>query len=267
MSLETSVFAIALIVVVLYLLYFWINSDSLSDEEIVELASCRRFWDAHNYFAFSKTEVEINKHFKSTLNRDGRLYTCIESLGEFPAIASALLKGKKHEWVVFAYCKNKTVGSFYANKGHDNRSVEPNMSIRQIIEIAQAQGAEIVLQFHNHPNAVLSSSDQDRTSADYFGKVFTDIGVTFISFVCGAGQFRQYGWWLADSFYQLDNYLKLIEQNNASSRSTNFGLRKELRRKKSFANARLNGSAHNILPPDKQSFQPELRSAGRIVHQ
>lgn len=247
MDSATLIIVIVVLVPLLYLLYFWTNSDILTDDEINELANSQRFWDTYNYLGFTESQFEVNKEFKSALNKNGQLYNCNEPLNNFPSVASALLKGKKHEWIIFAFAKNKMVYSFYTNKGNDNQSVAPNLSSDYIKKIAMDGGADMVLEFHNHPNAVLSASQQDITSANYFGEILTNNNLNFSAFVCGAGRFYQYGWWFAETFLDINNYYERIKKENGRSRSINFDLRRELKRKKYFKDFRLNSnSAHNF---------------------
>ncbi len=247
MDSATLIIVIIVLVALLYLLYFWANSEILKDDKINELACSKRFWDTYNYLGFTESQFEVNKEFKSALNRNGQLYNCNESLNNFPSIASGLLKGKKHEWIIFAFAKNKIVYSFYTNKGNDNQSVAPNLSSDYIIKIAKDSGADMVLEFHNHPNAVLAASQQDITSANYFGEIFTTNSLNFSAFISGAGRFHQYGWWFKEAFCEINNYLESIKKENGKSRRVNFDLRKELKRKKYFKDFRLNSnSSHNF---------------------
>lgn len=247
MDSATLIIVIIVLVPLLYLLYFGVNSEILTEDEINELANSQRFWDTYNYLGFIESQFEVNKEFKSALNKNGQLYNCNESLNNFPSIASALLKGKKHEWIIFAFSKNKIVYSFYINKGTDNQSVAPNLSSDYINKIAKDGGADMVLEFHNHPNAVLSASQQDISSANYFGKIFTNNGLNFSAFVSGAGRFHQYGWWFTENFFDINNYLEHIKKENGTSRSVNFDLRKEMKRKKNLKDFRLNSnSSHNF---------------------
>ncbi len=245
-----DVLIIILVIIVLipliYLLYFFSNSGILTEDEIMELSASKRFWDIFNYYGFVGTQLEVNKEFKSALNKKGQFYNCNENINKFPAIASALLKSKKHEWVIFAFAKDKNVFSFYTNKGSNNQSVVPSISSDYLSNLANDKGAEIVLQFHNHPNAVLSASPQDLTSAKYFGEMFTNKAINYVSFVCGAGHFHQYGWWMSNSFYNVNNYVEEIQTQNGISRSKNFELRKELKKRKYFKDSRLNNSSHNM---------------------
>lgn len=225
----------------------------------MELSASKRFWDIFNYLGYAGAQLEVNKEFKSALNKKGQFYNCNEDLNKFPAIVSALLKGKKHEWVIFAFAKNKNVFLFYTNKGSDNQSVAPNISSEYLSNLAEDKGADIVLQFHNHPNAVLSASPQDLTSAKYFGEMFTNKAINYVSFVCGAGHFYQYGWWMSDSFYNINNYIEEIQTQNGFSRSKNFELRKELKKKKYFKNFRLNNSSHNM------NIKKNYTKAGELI--
>jgi len=264
MDSATLIIVIIVLVPLLYLFYFWVNSEILTDDEINELACSQRFWDTYNYLGFTESQFEVNKEFKSALNKNGQLYNCNESLNNFPAVASALLKGKKHEWIIFAFAKNKMVYSFYTNKGNDNQSVAPNLSSDYIIKIAENGGADMVLEFHNHPNAVLSASQQDITSANYFGEIFTNKSLNFTAFVSGAGRFHQYGWWFNETFFDINNYLKHIKKENGTSRSVNFDLRKELKRKKYFKDFRLNNSSHN-LKIHRNNVRPKEESSQKLI--
>ncbi|MCZ7604006.1 MAG: hypothetical protein M5R37_14175 [Melioribacteraceae bacterium] len=253
-----------LIIIVLiplfYLFYFWANSEILTDEEIKELSCSQRFWDLQNFLGFNESQFNVNKEFKSALNKKGQFYNCNETINNFPAIASALLKGKKHEWIIFAFAKNKNVFSFYANKGSDNQSVAPNISPDYITKLAKGNGANLILQFHNHPNAVLSASSQDLSSAKYFGKIFNDNDINYLSFVCGTGRFYQYGWWIIESFFNLNGYFENIQKENGKTRSRNYELRKELKRKKYFKDYRLNNnSSHNIISCKRpENYQEDI---------
>jgi hypothetical protein len=242
-----SFFIILGLISLFYFIYYWINSEILSESEIKTLALSRRFDDAYKYFGFTYSQYVINKEFKSKLNKKGEVYSCDNPLSIFPSIISALLKGKKHEWVVFAFVKNQTVFAFYTNKGDDNQSVSVNTHPVNLGMFASKHEADLILQFHNHPNAVLSTSKQDIISADYFGELFTKHSVNYLAFVCGAGNYYQYSWWLTDSFFTMNNYFEIITREDIKSRSSNFKLRKELNRKKSFMRSCLEkNKSHNI---------------------
>lgn len=246
MDSATLIIVILILIPLLYLFYFWANSEVLIDAEVKELAESQRFWDLSNYLSLNYATFQVNREFKSALNKGGQFYNCDETISNFPGIAAALLKGKKHEWVIFAFAKNKKVFSFYANKGFDNQSVGLNIGSEYLTKLAKNYSAEFVLQFHNHPNAVLAASPQDITSANFFGQLFTTNAMNYLAFVCGTGHFYQYGWWLTESFYNYNGYVEDILKVNGISRSKNFELRKELRKKKYSKNLRLSNSSHNI---------------------
>jgi hypothetical protein len=256
---ETATIFIVLIFLIplIYLLYFWANSDPLSDSEIKLLAQFKRFWDINNYYGFTNAVFTVDKQFKSALNSKGQLYNVNEDLNNFPSIASSILKGKKHEWVAFAFSKNQKVYSFYTNKGNDNQSVSVNLNVDVLKEIAREKGADTILEFHNHPNAVLHSSFQDSKSANYYGNEFTKEGINFLAFVCGRGNYLQYAWWLTDSFFSDTNYRDKIISNNGKTRSCNFEMRKELKRKNNFASAKLMGNTSNNVVIIKANAENE----------
>lgn len=240
------IIVILILIPLLYLFYFWANSEVLTDAEVKELAESQRFWDLSNYLSLNYATFLVNREFKSALNKGGQFYNCDETLSNFPGIAAALLKGKKHEWVIFAFAKDKKVFCFYANKGFDNQSVGLNIDLEYFSKLAKNYSAEFVLQFHNHPNAVLAASPQDISSANYLGELFTNASINYLSFVCATGNFYQYGWWFLKSFNNIEEYLEQIIRVNGTSRSQNYDLRKELRRKKYSKNLRLNNSSHNV---------------------
>lgn len=247
---DTSILILTLLILIplIYFIYYWTNSYPLDENEIDELAISQRFWDIYQYFSFADSQGQVNQEFKSALNTKGQFYRIFDiDISIFPSIAAGLLKGKKHEWILFAFSKDKKVFSFYINKGYDNQSVAPNITIEETKRIAFENKANIILEFHNHPNAVLGASKQDIISANYFGETLCEVGINFLAFVCGRGNFIQYSWWFIDSFFPESNYLKDIENNNGKTRSQNFQMRKELKRKNYVRTIRLNVNAsHNI---------------------
>src|SRR3989337_2717415 len=97
------ILVVIILIPIFYLLYFWANSESLLEGEVNELANSQRYWDIFNYLGFNDVLFEVNKELKSALNKRGQFYNCNETLSNGPGIVSALLKGKKHEWVIFAF--------------------------------------------------------------------------------------------------------------------------------------------------------------------
>lgn len=255
MNIVILLLVIILLIPIIYLFYLTANSNPLSNAEVEQLALSQRFNDVFHYFNFTIQQFIINKDFKVRLNSKGQFYNLNEELKNIPSIASAILKGKKHEWVLFAFSKGKNVYLIYTNKGYDNQSVSSNISFDVLSTIAKDEGADTILHFHNHPNGVLQASQQDILSADYYGKLFTKEKINYLAFVCGRGNYYQYAWWIIDSFCPLNNYINSINRNNGKSRSANFNLRKELKKKKYFMKVRLNNnSSHNFSIENEELF-------------
>ncbi len=219
---------------IVYFIYFLTYSTDLSELEIIELSKSQRFWDIEQSLNFSNYLFTIDKNFKANMSKSGQFYKCSQKLIDFPSFAAALLKRKKHEWIIYGFGKDNTVFTFYTNKGIDNTSVSPNITVETMIEFAQTNSAQIILEFHNHPNAVLSPSAQDLISTKNTGAKFIANNLSFLSFVCGRGEFSQYGWWFHNNFHPLKKYITNNNKKNKQSRSENFRLRKELRKKRSY---------------------------------
>ena len=104
-----------LIPFILYFLIFFIfiifHLRKLTENEVMQLSKKRRDKKLSEYFLFDNREYSANKNFKKIMNPNGKIYQINESLFEFPSIAAALLKYKKHEWIIIAFEKNKNINS------------------------------------------------------------------------------------------------------------------------------------------------------------
>ena len=78
------------------------------------------------------------------MNPNGKLYRINEPLFVFPSIAAALLKYKKHEWIVIAFEKEKKISSAWLNKGFDRSGVSPYLSVQDIAD-AEIKTADCVV--------------------------------------------------------------------------------------------------------------------------
>ena len=118
-----------------------------------------------------------------------------------------------------------------------------------IIEFTKKNGADSILDFHNHTNAVLEASETDVKSATYLGKLYLDKGINSFAFVVARGNFKQYSWWVNENLSPVNNYLSDIEKVNGTSISSNYNMRMELRRQKVFKKSHLleNASSNNIF--------------------
>ena len=160
----------------------------------------------------------------------GRFYQISESLQEFPAIAAALLKYKKHEWIIVAFERNKEIFLIWLNKGSNRSSVSSGLSAKDMVEVAEATKASSVLTFHNHPNPYpnyldcTKPSDQDIETAKVWSSVLNESGINLVSFICERGRHYEYFLSPADSFLPLQQFIDEINQVNGRSKLKNLSL-------------------------------------------
>jgi len=95
----------------------------MNNEEIELYAKAKRIIDANTYFEFSVGELVVGNAEKSTMKPAGELRLVNLGLEITPSYVAALLKGKKHEWVVAAFEAKRTVQCLWYNKGVDNEGV------------------------------------------------------------------------------------------------------------------------------------------------
>jgi hypothetical protein len=248
---ETIYTIIALIIFGLlsWLIHFLQNISPLTDSEMNELAAGRRFNDLVTHYGFQDFIIDADKDFKKGLNTSGKFYRINEQLNSFPSLAASLLKGKKHEWRIIGFASKTEVLGLWANKGDNNNSVSLNISVNEIIKFAKEYGADTLLDFHNHTNAVFQASETDINSAIHLGTTFLDSRLNYFAFVVARGKFKQYAWWLLDSFLPINKYLVVIKQNNGKGIFINYDLNMELRRRRHFKNSQmiLSASSNNIF--------------------
>ena len=154
-------------------------------------------------------------------------------LHAFPSLAAALLKYKKHEWVLVAFEKDKQVGLVWENKGPDNTQVPLYLPSDQVQMTARREASTSVLVFHNHPNPdpyhfdALRPSDQDHKSATQMASFLNPCGVNVLEFVCERGRFIEYFRSPADGFLPLSGFALAVSHVNGRRKLTNLRLHVE----------------------------------------
>ncbi len=226
----------ALIAIVIFLVAhlfrFLYNARELSVIETYEIAAFRRFDDIMKTFGFHNSIIEIRQEYKAILNPKGEYYNWCAPLKDFPSIAAGYLKSKKHEWLIFAFAVDNDVVGFIINKGYDNSSVAPIVPFETIIGIANKLKAHTVLDFHNHPNAILFPSEQDVKVANECGQLAVDNNLNYCAFLCGRGQYFQYAWWFPKEFSNYEQHLKETNEINGASLIDNYRMRKQIKKNK-----------------------------------
>lgn len=215
------------------LFYFLFHTDPLNREEIEKLSKKRKKKYIKDNYNFICYDLKVNKSFKSAMKPNGGWYDVEEELRIFPSLISALLKWKKHEWVVIAIEKEGVVYGFYANKGSDNSSVSFNCSLQYLMNKCQQHNCYTIMRFHNHPNdnpqykTGLLASKQDLISA----KACSDIVGTkynWLDFVCERGRFIKYYEVYSQNFLPACAKIESIMAQNNISKLRNYKLHREL---------------------------------------
>jgi hypothetical protein len=182
------------------------------------------------------TDASVNKRFKSTMRATGQLCGADEKLQEFPAIASALLKYKKHEWVIIAFEKDKQIRYLWINKGFDNQSASVSIGLEAMAGFPANGRFSSVLMFHNHPNSnprfysCSKASPADLQATEAFSRLLETKGINHIAFVCERGDFFKYFENYSRAFFPLKSYVRIISNIDRTVPGNNYRLHKELRR-------------------------------------
>jgi len=200
----------------------------LSEVEIEKLSKKRRRKHIATAYNFKHYDITVNKQFKSSMSTAGKLYTIDEDLHTFPSTAAALLKSKKHEWILLALAADNKVIYLWMNKGFDNKSVSYFCSLDTIITKMKRVEACTILCFHNHPNGVLGASSQDMKSAREIAVKTNAMGINLIEFVCATGRWHQYFKSISPTFLPKSAQLHNIRQENGLSEKSNYKLHREI---------------------------------------
>lgn len=218
------------VITILVLAFVLTHLRTLTEEEVKLLAKKRRDKEIRAYYTFNSRELIADKDFKKKMNNNGAFYPMNESLNRFPSLAAALLKSKKHEWVIVAFEKDKNIELIWLNKGSDRNGVTMFLSTETILETSKLKGYQTIIRLHNHPNSdpkrytCAMPSPQDMKAAIEFSRSLNNNGINLVEFVCERGKHHEY--WLspADSFYPMGDYLSAVSEVNGLSWKGNFGL-------------------------------------------
>lgn len=220
--------ALISIVGIIVLIFILTHLRPLTEDEVRQLGTKKRRKQIRQYFSFDKREFTVNKEFKKRMKPSGRFYQISDSLYKFPAIAAALLKYKKHEWIVVAFERKKKIFLIWLNKGLNRLRVSSYLSAGDMAKVADEKGTTSVVTFHNHPNPdyldCTKPSGQDIETAKVRSSVLNDRGVNLVSFVCERGRHYEYFLSPADSFLPLPQFIEEINEVNGRSKLKNLSL-------------------------------------------
>jgi len=205
----------------------------LNEREIYQLAHKRRNKAIHSYFSFCYSGAIVNREFKRRMNPDGELYPINEDVSTFPATAAALLKYKKHEWVIIGFERHKKVILMWINKGLDRKHACVGLPDPIILKIALENNITTVLLFHNHPNPdphyliCSAPSDSDIRSAKRLANVLNQNNINLVEFVCERGVAYKFFLSPTSTFYPLYMFIDDIKSVNNKSVFKNLSLHYE----------------------------------------
>jgi hypothetical protein len=205
----------------------------LNEKEIERLGNKRRNKQVSAYFSFDAREFTVDKQFKKRMKPTGTFYELSEDLWRFPSVAAALLKYKKHEWIIVAFEKGKKVDRIWVNKGYDRSGVSLHLPMEGVVDLARSKGHSSILVFHNHPNPnptyldCTKPSRKDVESAGRSAAVFNRNGINLMEFICERGRHYRYFLSIADSFLPLSDFTSAIQTINGSSKLKNLSLHLE----------------------------------------
>lgn len=221
------------ILIAVILLLILIHLRPLNETEIVQLAQKRRNAIIKHYFIFDGGQWSADPIFKKNMNPNGKFYFMQESLFSFPSIAAALLKSKKHEWIIIALEKNNIVEKVWVNKGVSRESVCSYLSSENIAYHANLDDYTSVLILHNHPNinpnyfTYKNPSEADINSAYYYSSLLNQEGINLIEFVCERGFYYEYFRSISGKYLPLYEFIGNIRKRNNISKLTNLKLHLE----------------------------------------
>lgn len=232
-----SFLALILFLYLSYELIFWCtHRNPLSESETKLLAEKRRIQDINKFYYFVNVEMTVDKNFKSKMIASGGFFNINEKLSEIPALSAALLKSKKHEWILIAFEKNQEIKYLWMNKGLDNKSAKLLINSDEIVRFAESQSSSTVLMFHNHPNSNpnlynhTNASQTDMNTADHISSLLSIKDVNHIAFVCERGRFYRYFYNYTNSFFPIEGYIDTVYCMDNTDKKINYRLHKELRR-------------------------------------
>ena len=228
-------FFIYLLVIVFLIIFVFIliHLRPLYENEILQLSTKRRMKHIRAYFAFSRGFYDVNMDFKRNMNANGKFYNINEWLKYFPSYAAALLKYKKHEWIIIAFEKNRIIDFMWLNKGVDSSRVYNELSIDDVVNTAMVGNYSSVLILHNHPNPnpyyydYTNPSNTDFNSANKYACTLNRRSVNLIEFVCERGSFFEYYFAPCESFYPVKGFIYTVRKANGKSKLTNLSMHVE----------------------------------------
>lgn len=212
------------------------NRHPLTDDEVEKLLQRRQWRKGLQQYKFSDRPIPANPKEKKRMRSKGEWVQFREDFRFVPARMAGFLKYKKHEWVVIVIVRSQRSEYLWWNKGDDNSSVSPLLSLESMISEARTLNADIIAVLHNHPNpnpslySCIHPSDQDLVSAKWYCKSLSQSGIGLLEFVCERGIPYLYFAHFTNKVVPPEPILSRIQDTNGSGTLNNYSLRCELRK-------------------------------------
>ena len=177
---------------------------------------------------------------KKAMKPRGALHRCSIPREDFPSHAAGLLKGKKHEGIVWGFCDNAICHGYWTHKGPDGTKVYIQLSNEEIERLARSVGADVVYDLHNHPNpdpkrfTANRPSDADLNHAQSLGPHLSSRGICYVAYVAERGMAFPYALYIPYHIVPARKDLIDIASRNVRFRDR-LGLRRELSRTQPLA--------------------------------
>lgn len=232
---------VALAVVVLPVAVFavdvYLRRHPLDDDEVRRLARKRRRSRALSMFGFSAVRQHVDPAEKKAMRSRGEFVECDLHYREMPSRVAALLKFKKHEWVVIAFVRSLQVRRLWWNKGPDGTQVSSFLPDDEVRRVLRRHDCDAVAVLHNHPNPDPSRyrmnlpSRRDLRWAAHWRQMLAQENVSLLKFVCERGVPYLYFASFADSALAVAPIVEEVASENGLSAFRNYRLRAELRKR------------------------------------
>ena len=170
------------------------------------------------------------------MNALGEFVVCDIDYAKAPSRVAGLLKYKKHEWIVFAFIRNKRVTRLWWNKGPDGTRVRPFLQGRDLEKTIESLKPDALAILHNHPNPdpalyrLNKPSETDLNSAESLHCRLATHGITLLEFICERGVPHLYYGAFPDHVVPVEPILTEIQKVDGIMLFKNYSLRKALNR-------------------------------------
>jgi hypothetical protein len=212
------------------LLFVILHFRPLTEVEVSDLASKRRQRAISFSYKFERQELVADPLLKKAMPANGGFMRFEYGMQSFPCVAAALLKYKKHEWILVAFEREERIRDVWVNKGPSKSLVHCHLPVPLLLQHAKRLGSTSVLIFHNHPNPdpgtldCTQASHQDFVSANYYATEFAPHALGLVEFVCERGMHYEYFRYFPDGFRCVSAFEPSIIQANNRSKFGNLQL-------------------------------------------